>query len=178
MEQCANKFCYNSGKTATEMSEMLVQVYGREAVSRKCVYAFVKGRKQLRMSHVWVSHRQAEPQKWLRKCDKCWHKKAAIKGERFADMNVIKDRVTVILWSIPQEALADCFWKLYKYQTCVVADGDIFEGQWRKFVFIFCFVCFLIGFIELFRHTMHIHIYLYIVVRCHFWSSLSRIAWC
>ena len=39
MEQRANiKFCYKLGKTATETREMLVQVYGREAVSRKCVY--------------------------------------------------------------------------------------------------------------------------------------------
>ena len=51
---------------ATETHEMLVQVYGTEAVSRKCVYdgsnAFVTGRKQLRMSHVRVGRRQAEPQ--------------------------------------------------------------------------------------------------------------------
>ena len=43
MEQHANsKFCYKLGKTATEMSEMLVQVYGREAMSRKCVYEWFK----------------------------------------------------------------------------------------------------------------------------------------
>ena len=41
MEQCANiKFCYKLDKTATDTREMLVQVYGREAVRRKCVYAF------------------------------------------------------------------------------------------------------------------------------------------
>ena len=43
---------------------MLVQVYGREAVSRKFVTngpnAFAKGRKLLRMSHVRVGHGQAE----------------------------------------------------------------------------------------------------------------------
>ena len=39
MEQRVNiKFCYKLGKTATETHEMLVQVYGTEAVSRKCVY--------------------------------------------------------------------------------------------------------------------------------------------
>ena len=39
MEQRANiKFCYTLGKSAMETREMLVQMYGREAVSRKCVY--------------------------------------------------------------------------------------------------------------------------------------------
>ena len=45
---------------------MLVQVYVREAVSRKVLMngsnAFTKGRKRLRICHVRVSHRQAEPQ--------------------------------------------------------------------------------------------------------------------
>ena len=63
MEQRVNiKFCYKLGKTATETHEMLVRVYGTEAVSRKCVYdwfkAFVTGRNQLRMSHVRVGRRQ------------------------------------------------------------------------------------------------------------------------
>ena len=39
MEQRANiKLCYKLGKTTTETREMLVQFYGREAVSRKCAY--------------------------------------------------------------------------------------------------------------------------------------------
>ena len=68
METSANiKFCYKLGKTAMKTHEMLVQVYGREAMSRKGVYKwfkrFAKGRKWLRMSHVQVSHRKAEPQK-------------------------------------------------------------------------------------------------------------------
>jgi len=43
MEQRVNiNFCYKLGKTATEMHEMLVQVYGTEAVSRKCVYDWFK----------------------------------------------------------------------------------------------------------------------------------------
>ncbi|KAJ4447940.1 hypothetical protein ANN_09949, partial [Periplaneta americana] len=43
MEQRVNiKFCYKLGKTATETHGMLVQVYGREAVSRKCVYEWFK----------------------------------------------------------------------------------------------------------------------------------------
>ena len=56
--------------------------------------------------------------------------KAAIKGARFADVDAIKDRVTAALRSIPDEAFADCFRKLYeRCQTCVLAEGDYFEGQ-------------------------------------------------
>ena len=36
------KFCYKLGKTATETYEMLVQVYGTEAMTRKCVYDWLK----------------------------------------------------------------------------------------------------------------------------------------
>ena len=78
---------------------------------------------------------------------------AAIKGERFADMNAIKGRVTVNLRSIPQEAFTDCFRKLYeRCQTCVVADGHYFKGnienlfvslQWR--LVNTCQVCNLIS---------------------------------
>ena len=58
------------------------------------------------------------------------HLKAAIKGACFTDVNAIKDRVTAVLRSIPQEAFVDCFRKLYKHcQTYVVANGDYFEGQ-------------------------------------------------
>ena len=43
MEQRADiKVCYKLGKTATETREILVQVYGREAVSIKCVYEWFK----------------------------------------------------------------------------------------------------------------------------------------
>jgi len=43
MEQRVNiKFCYKLGKTAMETHGMLVQVYGTEAVSRKCVYNWFK----------------------------------------------------------------------------------------------------------------------------------------
>ena len=56
--------------------------------------------------------------------------KAAIKGARFAYVNTIKNYVTVVLRSISQEVFADRFRKLYeRSQTCVVADGDYFEGQ-------------------------------------------------
>jgi hypothetical protein len=36
-----------------------------------------------------------------------------------------------------------------------VKDGDYFEGQWSQFVCVFCFVCFLIPFTEVFRHTTY-----------------------
>ena len=56
--------------------------------------------------------------------------KAAIKCTRFADVIDIKDLVTAVLRSIPQEAIVGCFRKLYeRCQTCVVVDGDCFEGQ-------------------------------------------------
>ncbi|GBL85445.1 Putative uncharacterized protein FLJ37770 [Araneus ventricosus] len=43
MEQCGNiKFCYNLGKTAKETHEMLVKVYGVDAVSKKCVFEWFK----------------------------------------------------------------------------------------------------------------------------------------
>jgi hypothetical protein len=42
----------------------------------------------------------------------------------------IQERVTAILWSIPNEAFADSFQKLYeRCQPCVVKDDDYFEGQ-------------------------------------------------
>jgi hypothetical protein len=38
--------------------------------------------------------------------------------------------VTAVLQSIPKEAFADSFQKLYeRCQQCVVKDGDYFEGQ-------------------------------------------------
>jgi hypothetical protein len=38
--------------------------------------------------------------------------------------------VTVVLRSIPKDAFADSFQKLYeRCQPCVVKDGDYFEGQ-------------------------------------------------
>jgi hypothetical protein len=42
----------------------------------------------------------------------------------------IQERVTAILRSIPKEAFADSFQKLYeRCQPCVVKDGNYFEGQ-------------------------------------------------
>jgi hypothetical protein len=53
-----------------------------------------------------------------------------MKSARFADVAVIQERVTAVLPSIPKEAFADSFQKLYeRCQQCVVKDGDNFEGQ-------------------------------------------------
>jgi hypothetical protein len=53
-----------------------------------------------------------------------------MKGSRFADVAAIQERVTAFLRSIPKEAFADSFQKLYeRYQQCIVKDGDYFEGQ-------------------------------------------------
>ncbi|GBN72506.1 Putative uncharacterized protein FLJ37770 [Araneus ventricosus] len=43
MEQSVNlKFCFKLGKTATETHEVLVKVYGVDAVSKKCVLELFK----------------------------------------------------------------------------------------------------------------------------------------
>jgi hypothetical protein len=53
-----------------------------------------------------------------------------MKGAGFADVAAIQERVTAVLRSIPKEALADSFHKLYEFcQKCVVKDGDYFESQ-------------------------------------------------
>jgi hypothetical protein len=58
------------------------------------------------------------------------HLKSIMKGARFADVAAIQERLTAVLLSIPKEAFADSFQKLYEhYQQCVVKDGDYFEGQ-------------------------------------------------
>jgi hypothetical protein len=45
-------------------------------------------------------------------------------------MAAIHERVTAVLGSIPKEAFADSFQKLYeRCQQCVMKDGDYFEGQ-------------------------------------------------
>jgi hypothetical protein len=42
----------------------------------------------------------------------------------------IQERVTAVLRSIPKEAFADSFQKLYeRCQRCVVKDDDYFEGK-------------------------------------------------
>ena len=56
--------------------------------------------------------------------------KSIMKGAHFADVAAIQERVTAVLRSIPKEAFADSFQKLYeRCQKCVVKDGDYFEGQ-------------------------------------------------
>jgi hypothetical protein len=56
--------------------------------------------------------------------------KSIMNGARFADVAAIQERVTAILRSIPKEAFADSFQKLYeRCQQCVVKDCDYFEGQ-------------------------------------------------
>jgi hypothetical protein len=53
-----------------------------------------------------------------------------MKGARFTDVAAIQERVTAVLRSIPKEAFADSFQKLYeRCQQCVGKDGDYFEGQ-------------------------------------------------
>jgi hypothetical protein len=52
------------------------------------------------------------------------------KEVRRRQLAAIQERVTAVLRSIPKEAFADSFQKLYeRYQQCVVMDGDYFEGQ-------------------------------------------------
>jgi hypothetical protein len=56
--------------------------------------------------------------------------KSIMKGARFADVAAIQERVTAVLRSVPKEAFADSFQKLYeRYQQCVVKNDDYFEGQ-------------------------------------------------
>jgi hypothetical protein len=53
-----------------------------------------------------------------------------MRGARFADVAAIQECVTVVLRSIPKEACADSFQKLYEHcQQCVLKHGDYFEGQ-------------------------------------------------
>jgi hypothetical protein len=55
--------------------------------------------------------------------------KSFMKGARFADVAAIQERVTAVLRSIPKEAFAESFQKLYeRCQQCIVKDGDYFEG--------------------------------------------------
>jgi hypothetical protein len=56
--------------------------------------------------------------------------KRKMKGARFSDVAAIQERVRAVLRSIPKEAFADSFQKLYeRCLQCVVEDGDYFEGQ-------------------------------------------------
>jgi hypothetical protein len=56
--------------------------------------------------------------------------KSIMKSARFADMAAIQESVTSVLRSIPKEAFADSFHKLYeRCPEYVVKDGDYLEGQ-------------------------------------------------
>jgi hypothetical protein len=56
--------------------------------------------------------------------------KNIMRGACFADVAVIQERMTAVPRSIPKEAFADSFKKLYeRCQQCVVKDGNYFEGQ-------------------------------------------------
>jgi hypothetical protein len=56
--------------------------------------------------------------------------KSIMKGAHFADVAEIQESVTTVLRSIPKEALADSFQKIFeRCQQCVVKYGDYFEGQ-------------------------------------------------
>jgi hypothetical protein len=58
------------------------------------------------------------------------HLKSILKGAHFADVAAIQECVTAVLQSIPGEAFADSFQKLYECcQQCVVKDGDYVQGQ-------------------------------------------------
>jgi hypothetical protein len=53
-----------------------------------------------------------------------------MKGASFAEVAAIQEHVTAVLRSIPKEAFADSFQRLYeRCQQCVVKDGEHFEGQ-------------------------------------------------
>jgi hypothetical protein len=55
------------------------------------------------------------------------HLKNIMKGARFSDVAAIQERVKPVLRSIPKEAFADSFQKVYEHcQQCVVNDGDYF----------------------------------------------------
>jgi hypothetical protein len=56
--------------------------------------------------------------------------KSIMKGASFADVAAIQKCMTAILRSIPKEAFADSFQKLYtRCQQCVLNDGDYLKGQ-------------------------------------------------
>jgi methylmalonyl-CoA mutase cobalamin-binding subunit len=53
-----------------------------------------------------------------------------MKGACFADVAAIQECVTAVLRSIPKEAYADSFQKIYeRCQQCVVKNVDYFEGE-------------------------------------------------
>jgi hypothetical protein len=72
-----------------------------------------------------------------------------MKSRHFADVAAIQQRVTAVLRSIPKEAFADSFQKLYeRCRQCVVKVGDYFVSS---VLFVFWYV----PFTDLFRHTTY-----------------------
>jgi hypothetical protein len=64
--------------------------------------------------------------------------KSIMNGARFADVAAIQERVTAVLRSIPKEAFADSFQKLYeRCQLCVVKDGDYFGKANKVNLFVY-----------------------------------------
>jgi hypothetical protein len=56
--------------------------------------------------------------------------KIIMKGACFAYVAAVQGRVTAVLRSIPKEAFAESFQKVYeRCQQCVVKYGDYFEDQ-------------------------------------------------
>jgi hypothetical protein len=63
--------------------------------------------------------------------------KSIMKGACFADVAAIQEGVTAVLRSIPKEAFAYSFQKLYECcQQCVLKDGNYFEGQYKVNLFV------------------------------------------
>jgi hypothetical protein len=53
-----------------------------------------------------------------------------MKGARFADVAAIQECVTAVVQSVPKDAFADHFQKLYeRWQQYVVKDGDILKAN-------------------------------------------------
>ena len=84
--------------------------------------------------------------------------KTVMKGARFGDVNAVKDRVTAILTSIPHETFAEAVRTL---SNMCWSGWRLFLMTMKKICYIFCFVCFLKGFAEPFRHTVAVYMYLY-----------------
>ncbi|XP_035215435.1 histone-lysine N-methyltransferase SETMAR-like [Stegodyphus dumicola] len=126
------KFCFKLVKTATETHDMLVKVYGQEAVSKKCVYGWFKrftdGKETGTRFQIWNS--PYSPDLALADFFLFPRLKGVLKGQHFSDITEIQERVTMVLRAIPKEAFSDSSQKLYtRFQKCVVANGEYFEGQ-------------------------------------------------
>ncbi|XP_035221412.1 histone-lysine N-methyltransferase SETMAR-like [Stegodyphus dumicola] len=130
------KFCFKLGKTATETHDMLVKVYGQEAVSKKCVYEcfkrFTDGKEDVKDRHQVPVLDRPPYSLDLAPADFFLFPrlKGVLKGQHFSDITEIQQRVTTVLRPTPTEAFADSFQQLYtRCQKCIVANGEYFEGQ-------------------------------------------------